>query len=148
MLRCVWIFLIIFNQFDSITLEYILNIWISTGFVKPCTQLYPAPSTSIQIISASTQLSATLSILLEPKYCTKLGNFPKFRPKIHLCLFWLKIGTHGISRMLILIPTLVFWISNPKSIFGQILVKKFKVAHFARKLACMVSRGYWFLFRH
>ena len=27
---------------------------------------------------------------------------------------------HGIFTMLILIPTLVFWIPNPKSIFGQI----------------------------
>ena len=48
-------------------------------------------------------------------------------PKIHFwanldwkrqnCLFCLKLGTHGISRMLILIPALVFWISNQKSNF-------------------------------
>ena len=49
--------------------------------------------------------------------------------------------------MLILIPTLIL-IFNPKSIFGQIWAKNFKVALFARKLARMVSRGYWFLFRH
>ena len=36
-------------------------------------------------------------------------------PKIQSCPFCLKIGTHCISRMLILIPTLVFWISNPIS---------------------------------
>ena len=44
--------------------------------------------------------------------------------------------------------TLVFWLSNPKSIFGQIWTKKVKVIRFARKLAHMVSRGCWFLFQH
>ena len=39
--------------------------------------------------------------------------------KSQICPFHLKIGTHGISRMLILIPKLAFWISKPKSIFGQ-----------------------------
>ena len=39
----------------------------------------------------------------------------------------MKIGTNGIWRMLILISTLVFWISNPKSIFRQIWAKKVKV---------------------
>ena len=42
----------------------------------------------------------------------------------------LKIGTHGISRMVSLILILVFWISNPNFLFGQILAKKFKVALF------------------
>ena len=51
------------------------------GITKPCTHLYPAPSTSTQLISASTQLFATPSTLLEPKYRTQLGNLPKFRPK-------------------------------------------------------------------
>ena len=41
-------------------------------------------------------------------------------PSIQSCLFCLKIGTHGISRMLILIATLVFWISNPNFLFRQI----------------------------
>ena len=45
-------------------------------------------------------------------------SFLNFQPKIHFwanlgqkgqsCLFCLKIGKNGISRMLILIPTLVF----------------------------------------
>ena len=148
------------------------------GITKPCTHLHPAPSTSTQLISASTQLSATPSTVLEPKYRTKLGNFPKFRPensklfiftenwhtwhlgsadseflpnlgrKSQRYPFCLKIGTHDISRMLILVPTWVFWISNPKSIFGQIWTKKVKVAHFGWKLAYRVSRGCWFLFRH
>ena len=41
-------------------------------------------------------------------------------PKRHSCSSCLKIGTHGNSRMLILILTLVLWISNPKFIFGQV----------------------------
>ena len=39
-----------------------------------------APS-STQLISVSTQLSATPSTIFEPKYCAQLANFPKFRPK-------------------------------------------------------------------
>ena len=72
----------------------------------------------------------------------------KFRPK-KLKLLVLPENWHledaGILKMLILIPTLIFWISNPKSIFGQIWAKISKVASFAGKLAHMVSRGYWFL---
>ena len=44
--------------------------------------------------------------------------------KSQICPFCLKIGTHGISTILVLILTLVFQISNPKSIFGQIWAKK------------------------
>ena len=80
-------------------------------------------------------------------------------PKIHFwanlgqksqsCLFYLKIGTHVIiSRLLILVPTLVFWISKPKSIFGQIWTGKLKVVQFGWKFAHRVSRQCWFLFRH
>ena len=132
-----------------------------------------------------------LKRLLEPKYCAQLGNFPNSGQKIQSCLFWLKIGTHGmlevlilnlqldfwisnpitnfqenlgqksqsysfclkigthgISRMLNLILTLVFWISNPKFISGKILTKTVKVLFFVWKMACVVSQGYWFLFRN
>ena len=44
--------------------------------------------------------------------------FGKCEPKSKTCLFCPQIGAHNISRMLILIPTLVFWVSNLKSIFG------------------------------
>ena len=118
--------------------------------------LHPAPFTSTQLISNSTQHSATPSTILELEYHIQLSNFLKFRPKnskkvsvltenwytwylggvgseskntfskfraqiqflgkfgpkSKKCLFCLKIGTHGISRMLIFIPILVFWISN------------------------------------
>ena len=69
-------------------------------------------------------------------------------PKRHSCSSCLKIGTHGNSRMLILILTLVLWISNPKFIFGKIWAKKVKVVCFFQELAHIVSRGCWFLLRH
>ena len=62
--------------------------------------------------------------------------------------FFLKIGTHGILTMAIFLPTLVFWISKPKSIFGQIWTKKVKVVCFAWKLVHMLSQSCWFLFQH
>ena len=51
--------------------------------------------------------------------------FSKFGPKSQSYLLCLKIGTH-VSRILILIPALVFWISNRKSI-EQIWTKKSKL---------------------
>ena len=81
-----------------------------------------------------------------------------FNPKINFlanldrksqsCLFFLKIGTHSILTMLILIPTLVFWFSDPKSIFGQIWAEKVKVVQFGWKLIRRVSRRCYFLFQH
>ena len=77
-------------------------------------------------------------------FWTNLGR------KIQSYSFWLKIGTHGISRMQILIPTRVFWTANPKSICGKIWAKKVKAICFAWKLAHThihtVSRRCWFLF--
>ena len=108
-----------------------------------------------------------LSVLTENWHTWYLGSadsesgvgFLKFRHlKIHFwanlgrknqsCLFFLKIGTHGILMMLILIPTLVFWISNPNSIFGTIWTKKVKVVQFGWKLAHRKSRRCWSLFWH
>ena len=63
---------------------------------------------------------------------------PNSDPKIHFwanldrksqsCLFFLKLGTHDISRMLILIPTLVFWISKPNPFLGKFGPKKSKLS--------------------
>ena len=50
----------------------------------------------------------------------KIHFWANLDPKSQNCLFCLKTGTHGISRILILIATLVFWISNPNFIFRQI----------------------------
>ena len=54
--------------------------------------------------------------------------------------FCLKIDTHVLSRLLILVPTLIFWISKLKSIFGQVVV------YFDWQLTHMVYWGCWFLF--
>ena len=62
-------------------------------------------------------------------FWTNLGR------KIESCSFWLKIGTHDISRMLILLPTIVFWIANPRSTFGKIWAERVKAVCFAWKLA-------------
>ena len=74
--------------------------------------------------------------------------FGKFGSKKSKFYVFPEIGTHGILTIPILIPKLVFWISNPKSIFGQIRAKKVKVIQFGWKLAHRVSRQCWFLFRH
>ena len=84
-------------------------------------------------------------------------DFCNFDPKIHFwanvgpksqsCPFYLNIGTHGISRMTILIPALVFWVSNPNFLFGLILAKKVNVVCFNWKLAHMISWGCWLLFQ-
>ena len=49
--------------------------------------------------------------------------------KNQICPVWLKIDTQSVPTMLILIPTLFFSVSNPKSFFGQIWAEKFKVVH-------------------
>ena len=82
-------------------------------------------------------------------------DFWNFDPKIH---FWANLGQKiqscpfclktGISRILILTPTLVFWISNPNFLFTQIWAKKVKVVSFNSKLAQMISGGCSFLFQH
>ena len=99
--------------------------------------------------------NSKLSLLTENWSVRKLGGSDsksrlsclKFWPQ--KSIFWqicLKIGIHGIWRMLIFISTLVFWNFNPKSIFGEIWVRKVKVVHFDWKLAHRVFQGCWFLF--
>ena len=73
------------------------------------------------------------------------ANLDQKGKKCPLCL---KIGAHRVSKMLIFIPKLVFWISISKSIFEQMWTKKFKVDRFLQKFAHKVSRECWFLFRH
>ena len=60
----------------------------------------------------------------------------------------MKIGTDVALRLLILVPTLVLWISKPKSIFGQICTQNLKVVQFGWKLAYRASQQFWFLFQH
>ena len=78
----------------------------------------------------------------------KIQFWANLGPKSQSCLFYLKIGTHAISRFLILVPILVFWISKLKSIFGQSRIQKLKVVQFGWKLAQRMSRRCLFLFQH
>ena len=115
------------------------------GVPKPCTQLYPAHFNLLPgHFSLHLALYNTLNVI-RPKILHVIRHFWSNLGR-KICLFYSKIGTNGISRMLILVPTLVFWISNPKSIFGQIWAKKVKVVRFDKKLIHMVSQGCWFLF--
>ena len=66
-----------------------------------------------------------------PNVQTKNSFLSKFGPKSESCQFCLKVGTHGISRKLIVIRTLVFWISNQKSILGKFGPKKSKLSAFS-----------------
>ena len=92
------------------------------------------------------KIGAHISRILIPNPDLDFWNFdPKnhfwanFDPKTKSCPFCLKIGTHGISRMLILIPTLVSWISNCNVLLGQIWAEKIKVVCFNWKLVHMIS---------
>ena len=61
--------------------------------------------------------------------------------KSQSCLFCLKIGTHAISRMLILIPTIVFSISKPKSFLGKFRPKKSKLSILAESYLFFTKMG-------
>ena len=106
---------------------WLLLYW-NLGITKPCTHLHPAPSTSTQLISTSTQFhppppssfQPPPSSLQHPQQYLKqyiARNWaisPNLGRKIKCCPFWLKIGTHGISEVLIPSPDLDFWNSDPK----------------------------------
>ena len=71
-------------------------------------------------------------------------SFLIFQPLIHFwenlgqkyqsCPFCLKVCAQCIWRMLILIPTLVFWICNPNFTFGKIWAEKVKSCSFCLKI--------------
>ena len=84
------------------------------GITKPCTHLHPSPFTSTQLISASTQLSATPSTIFEPNIACNWAISPNLVQDIQSCLLCLKIGTQSISRMPIPNQDLDFWNFDPK----------------------------------
>ena len=100
------------------------------------------PQFSLKHSKSSISLKIGLHSLLEELRLNLHLNFSKFYPKIHFranldqkkesqsCPFCVKTGTHDILRMLILIRTVVFWIYNPISVFGQIWTKKVKIVRF------------------
>ena len=90
--------------------------------------MHPAPTSSIHLHSAH--------FSLYPALCNNLNII---RAKISYIIE--QISKFSILEVLIQIRT-------SKSTFGQIWTKKVKVPRYAWKLAYIVSRGYWFLFRH
>ena len=125
-----------FSYFDIVTCSPTSNqdlpyYWVLLNHATSSTYLH-------QPLPGSTQpQNSKLSILTENWHIQYLGGaiseswfkslkfrsqnlfWANFSRKSQSCLFCPKIGTHGIWWMLLSIPTLVFWISNPKSIFGQ-----------------------------
>ena len=65
---------------------------------------------------------------------TQKSIFGQFWAQKVSCLFCLKIGTHGISSTLIVIPTLIFWNSNPKIHFWANLDQKSQSCPFCLKI--------------
>ena len=102
--------------------------------------LYPSPSTSTQLISATTQLSG------HPQYLDQniAGNwaiFPNLDWKIKSYPFSLKISTHGKVEVLISNPDLDFWSSYPKINFWANLGPKIQSCLFCVKIgAHSISR--------
>ena len=93
------------------------------GITKLYTHLHPAPSTSTHLISASTQLSATLSTI-------SLNVDGKTKS----CPFWLKNGTHETLKVLIPNSDLDFWSFDPKIYFWANLGPKIQSSPFCLKI--------------
>ena len=114
--------------------------WKILGITKPSTQLHPAPSTSTQFISNSTELhppppssfQPPPSFLQHPQQylhqnvARNWAISPNFGQKIKSLPFWLKIGTHGILEVLIPNPDLKFRSQN--SFLGKFGPKKSKLS--------------------
>ena len=126
---------------------FIILFW--KCITKPRTHLHPAPSTSTQLISTSTQLHSPLpssSFQPPPSSLQHLQQYlnqniarnwaisPNLGQKIKSCPFWLKIGTHGILEVLIPNPDLDFWNSDPKIHFWANLGPKIQSCPFCLKI--------------
>ena len=113
----------------------------STQLILTSTQHHSPPSSSFQPPTSSLNLIRT-------KMPHEIGNFPKFSPK-NLKLFILTENWHswylwGADSE----PGLRFLKFWPQNSFWANWAKNVMVVPFAWKLAHMVSRGCWFLFRH
>ena len=119
------VFLSLSDNMYSVKLQ-----WALLNRAPTSTQLHPPPPSSFQPPPSSFQPPP--SSLQHPQQYLKqyiAHNWaisPNLGRKIKCCPFWLKIGTHGISEVLIPNPE----IPTPKSIFEQIWTQKFKVVRF------------------
>ena len=132
----------------TISIHALVNIYCHLGITKPCFHLQPAPPTSTQLISTSTQLhppppssfqSPPSSLQYPQQYLNQniARNWtisPNLGQKIKSCPFWLKIGTHGILEVLIPNPDLDFWNSDLKIHFWANLGPKIQSCPFCLKI--------------
>ena len=110
--------------------------------------LHPAPSTSTQFISTSTQLhpSPPSSLqhpqqYLKQNYARNWAISPNLGQIIKKCSFWLKIGIHGILEVFIPNPDLDFWNIDSKIYFWVNLGPKIQSWPFCLKIvARSISR--------
>ena len=113
------------------------------------TQLRPAPSISIKLISTSIQFHLPPSSSFQPppsslqhpqqylnqNIARNWAISPNLGWKIKSCPFWLKIGMHGILEMLIRNPDLDVWNSNSKIQFWANLGRKNQSCPFFLKIS-------------
>ena len=110
--------------------------------------MHPAPPSSTQLHPTSTQLHLPPPSSFRPlpsslQYPQQYLNqniarnwalSPNLGRKTKSCLFWLKIGTHGILEVLIPNPGLDFWNSDPKIHFWANLCPKIQSCLFCLKI--------------
>ena len=104
------------------------------GITKPCTHLHPAPSPPPSSLQHPQQY-------LNQNIARNCAISPNLGRKIKNCPFWLKIGTHGIMKVLIPSPHLDFWNSDPKINFWANLSPKIQSCSFCLKIGVLsISR--------
>ena len=88
--------------------------FLMMGITKLCTHLQTAPPSSFQPPPSSLQHPQQY---LNQNIARNWAISPNLGRKIKSYRFWLKIGTHGILKVLIPNPVLDFWNSDPKTHF-------------------------------
>ena len=101
----------------------------STQLISTSTQLHPPPLSSLQHPQQYLNQNITCNWAISPNFGRKIKNYP----------FWLNIGTHGILQVLIPIPDLDVWNSQPKIHFWANLGRKISNISFLRSQSCSFS---------
>ena len=108
---------------------------------KPCTHLHPAPSTSTQLHPPLPSSLQHPQQYFNQNMARNWTVSPNLGRKIKNCPFWLKFDTHGILEVLIPIPEVDIWNSNPKIHFCANLGPKIQSCPFCLKIgAHSISR--------
>ena len=105
---------------------------ISTLLFSVSTQLHPPALSSFQSPASSLQHSQQY---LNQNIARNWSISKNLAQKIKKCPFWLKIGAHSISRMLILNLDLDFWNFDPKIQFLANLCPKTQSCSFCLKIS-------------